>query len=784
MFILEFRVKRITAKDENDPEVSWNYKYIENCSLFNIKILYKRILVALVFIITAAKSFELDCEYEKVGWDDIIGAAFTCKVKNLNITQPKSLITSLRGQHAVGESNDNVNTFLIFEQICDYFPVGVEKYFKNLEGIAVQKSGLKRLTKSDLKPFANLKSISLFGNMLTTLESNLFMFNPKLKLISVFNNKLKHVYPNVFDGLNHLEKVYFSSNPCFNEDGPNPEKIEKVKCKLIESCPATEEMMEYAEIESEKLKTEAEIVRVKESLDAVARNFILSKRKFEKAQENYNLLKRQSSTSNIASCTTISIDLQTCEADKVDLEELIRELEVVEVTCDVLINTGGMFEGNQCTAVGLKVLKPQIKVVNVKRKDKIRLSYESIIKLLVSDQQTLFLPLNIGHFLPKLVKLTVTRSELITINREAFIGLSDLIELDLSQNQLTEVKAANFEVLVNLQKLDLSRNRIDFIEQRAFSSLWSLIELRLNGNQLAILDNKFFKHRPNLKVLMLNNNQLSQIASNFLKVWSSQVEILDMTGNVCIDLKYPDVSLDYLTNHFNTKCTVEIDFECRFESQSGYFCHAENVAIETRNVRVARIKGDHKLNLSNNDVTVLKIVNQTFEVIPQNLGKLMPNLERVWIEGSQLNEIRKESFEGLRNIRELTIKSNMLKEVVDGTFGGFTQLQLLDLSFNSIMSLAERIFENLTSLRTLNLSHNKLTSLNAGMIPTRNVIESFMFSHNSLVSIDPRLIRLLKSAKLIDLEENKCINSKFDEAQHDEKKVMEIFGEASFKCFE
>lgn len=740
--------------------------------------------MASALLVAVSSSFELYCEYDKVGWDDTIGPAFTCKVKNLNVTQPKTLITSLRGQQPTPKTSDNVNTFLIFEQICDNFPVGVDKYFKNLEGIAVQKSGLKRITKSDLKPFAKLKSISLYGNKLTALESHLFIYNPNIKLVSVFNNKLKHVFPNILGGLNNLERVYFSSNPCFNEDGLNPERIEQLKCKLIESCPATEEMFQYNELETEKLKLEADSARLKESLDAVSKNFILNRRRFEKAQENYKMLKKSVGSDDTIRCASIKIEMAECEAEKLELKELIQELQVVEIICDVPENSGRAALGDQCKSIGLKVLQPDITIVNVKRKDRVRLSYESIFELLVEHQQTLFLPLNISNFLPRLEKLTVTRSELVAITEEAFVGLNDLVELDLSQNQLSDVRARNFAGLTKLQKIDLSDNKIEFIDPLAFSNLVNLDELRLEGNQLAILRGRIFEHNKNLKTLTLNGNKLNQIASNFFGAWSSQIEILDMTSNVCIDLKYPGVSIIHLTKHFSTKCTVEVVFECRFESQTDYFCHAENVEINMRNVRVSKVKGEHKPSRSNNDVTDLRIVNQTMEIIPQNLGNCLPNLRRVWIENSQLDEISKESFEGLRNIRELTINHNNLKEITEGTFDGFSQLQILDLSFNSIAALAERSFETLTSLRTINLSHNKLTSINAWLIPARNVIEKFNFRQNSLTFIDPRLVKYLKTASLIDFEGNKCMNSKFDESTHDEKKVMEIFGEASFKCFD
>lgn len=195
-----------------------------------------------------AHQFDLNCKFERYGWDDAVGHAYTCKVHSLNLTQPKSAITFVKGEHPAGGTNDNVNTFLILEQICEFFPVGVERYFKGLEGLAVQKSGLKKITKSDLKPFGELKSISLFGNELTTLESNLFMYNPKLKLISAFQNRLKYFFSNVFHGLHQLQRVYFNSNPCINEDALNPERIEQLRCRMVESCAATEEMIEFAEV--------------------------------------------------------------------------------------------------------------------------------------------------------------------------------------------------------------------------------------------------------------------------------------------------------------------------------------------------------------------------------------------------------------------------------------------------------------------------------------------------------------------------------------------------------
>lgn len=244
--------------------------------------LFKRLLVILTFI-ASSYAFELNCVFEKTGWDDILlGSAFACKVKNLNVTT-RQLITKV-----LPDTNDKtVNALLILEQNCELFPSGVLKFFNSLEGIAVQKSNLKKIVKNDLKGFSNLRSISLFGNKLTVIENELFRYNPKLELVSLFNNQLQQIFPSAFDNLVHLKILYLNSNPCISQDALEPTKLDKLKCELVIKCQVTDEMKEFAEIESEKLTIQEENFRLKGSLDAVSKNLAATKRKFERTREGY-----------------------------------------------------------------------------------------------------------------------------------------------------------------------------------------------------------------------------------------------------------------------------------------------------------------------------------------------------------------------------------------------------------------------------------------------------------------------------------------------------------------
>lgn len=728
-------------------------------------------LVALFISLT--QQFELNCKFEGVGWDDVIDTAFTCNVQNLNLTQPKILITKLSGELPVGKSNGNVNTILIFEQICEFLPVGIENFFKGIEGIAIQKSSLKRITKSDLQPFKDLRSLSLFENKLTSLESNLFMFNPKLKIISLFSNQLVHIHPNMFNGLNDLKRIYMTANPCINDNAENHEKIEQLKSKLKDACRATDEMLDFADIEDENFGLKSKAINLEENYEAVAKDLLKTKRKLEALQENFEIL---GSLNGTESASTLKANLMTCELEKIDLIELVQELEIVEIVC------GTAPDAKQCNAVNLKVLKPNLQVVNVRSKDKSFLNANLITELVVLNQQMVYLPLNISNFFPNLKKISIINSGLIEINEDALQNLN-LIEVQLFNNQLTEIRSRSLQSLHNLIKLDLSSNKISSIDANAFKKHVKLAELKLNDNLLKTIEAKTFSENKNLKILMLHNNKLKQIASNFFQILRN-LENLDLSNNVCVDLKFPETSLDDMQGALTTNCIIEIELECRFELHVDYICNVVNLEISSKNVKVVRIKGAHLVGKTNKDVTVLKIINQSMAFIPENLGKVLGSLMKIQVENSKLEEINEINFVDLERIKELTIKSNKLEEISDKSFEKFLQLELLNLSHNVISNLTEKLLKSLNKLKIINLSHNKLEMIQSDLVDPSNVIENFNFSHNLLTSIDPKIIMLLKRVKIIDLEGNNCIDSKYDETINNKKKIMEIYGEISFKCTE
>jgi len=77
--------------------------------------------------------------------------------------------------------------FIAKYQTIQFFPKGLDKYFKNIKLIIIKSCQLKEIHQSDLKVFGDLVAFGLYDNEIEVIEAGLFDFN--LNLEQIPNNK-------------------------------------------------------------------------------------------------------------------------------------------------------------------------------------------------------------------------------------------------------------------------------------------------------------------------------------------------------------------------------------------------------------------------------------------------------------------------------------------------------------------------------------------------------------------------------------------------------------------
>jgi len=211
----------------------------------------------------SSQSVSFECYYTGGIWSTL-ESPYCCYVQNsLDITSfDAAQVDSISGTHQAGFNDDNVNAFRIHDiGQLHYFPRGLNKFFKNLKGIAINYSGLKEIHQCDLKDFPKMELLYLFGNNLEILEENLFEFNPNLEIISLRYNKISHIDPNVFNKLTKLHSLNFESNKCVTSSATNPSEVKTIIRIANYRCTNSdysnlEQKVKILEIESKNTNSE------------------------------------------------------------------------------------------------------------------------------------------------------------------------------------------------------------------------------------------------------------------------------------------------------------------------------------------------------------------------------------------------------------------------------------------------------------------------------------------------------------------------------------------------
>lgn len=123
---------------------------------------------------------------------------------------------------------------------------------------------------------------------------------------------------------------------------------------------------------------------------------------------------------------------------------------------------------------------------------------------------------------------------------------------------LTVVRNHYFKNMKNLEYLTLSYNQIAAIEANAFRDLVNVNDLKLGNNMIETLDEKLFATMIKLQELDLNHNKIKFLAPATFKIPYGELNVLDLSSNVCIDEWYgPNKlrSLTHLKSDLKTKCS-------------------------------------------------------------------------------------------------------------------------------------------------------------------------------------------------------------------------------------
>lgn len=437
-------------------------------------------------------------------------------------------------------------------------------------------------------------------------------------------------------------------------------------------------------------------------------------------------------------------------------EEIEREWRTINLNCH-FVSWSGIYT---CQNDKLKVKVDDSEVV-AGGKHLTRKSAYDVKKLFIrsKDAKTLFLPVNFGAVFPQIQSIVIENSNLISIKIECFDNMPELKEINLNNNAIEDVPYDAFTYPVKLEKLSLAFNRIKILNKDTFKHLKKLKALFLNDNKIEKIHTDLFKANEKIELLTLRNNNIKHIGQKAFESLK-KLSLVNFENNKCITGSYSYETLKQAAGDISSKCSAPEtqDVLCKFEETELYTCNLLDIRIESDNVVIASIDGEHLPAKSDDKVKQLKAVNQNIKHLPAGFSKFYKNIEKFSVKNSALVAVSENDFKGLTKVKELFLASNKISFLDIKSFNDLVNLEVLNLSNNLITEMHENILNKLAMLKVLDISANKIQKLSQSLLSKNDKLETINASGNRLSFIGAALLNNKRNLKIVNFIANTCIN--------------------------
>lgn len=187
-----------------------------------------------------------------------------------------------------------------------------------------------------------------------------------------------------------------------------------------------------------------------------------------------------------------------------------------------------------------------------------------------------------------------------------------------------------------------------------------------------------------------------------------------------------------------------------------------NVNVQTENVDVTSVTGNHLNDYINADVKLVRLINGTMLHIPGGMGKIFKNLQGIYV-GSELGTkiIKRSNFKHMKSLHKLLFYPNDIESLDEDALWDLPILEDFLVVGNKLKVLPERLFEKNTELSNVDLRSNQLEYLPRNLFKNNLLLNRVDLHDNLLNSIEIDFTRLTVIRE-IWLYDNICISILYD----------------------
>lgn len=638
--------------------------------------------------------------------------------------------TQVTGDHASGFGNDDVRAVEGANQNTRIVPSVVCEQFSNLIEFSLHTSQIMRITRNSFSGCANIRTIMLNNNLITSIEAESFDNNANLEHFEAILNDIHHVAASVFASTN-LQTLFLGGNRLRSIDG-------SFLVVTLRNLYLYENNLRFVGENSFESLASLEILDLglNPGIELPANVF--------NALENLQILLLDHSNLAVVNENWLQslVNLREIFLQGNQITELqnrlfaaLNALEVLFIGENPLESlSSAHFDENVLSLQRISAMETQISAINEglfdnavnltslylygspcggqnffniqDNRDEVREQLEGCFDTFRGSVLCNFIQYG-GHYnCILLINNIAGHHDFGDIPGDHTAGLTNgdvtLVEsLSQSTRNIPSILCRQFE---NLAEIFIESSGIRRI---TVENCVRLERLTLAYNQITSIDSGTFATNENLSFLDLRMNQITSIASDAFA--GSNLAHLDLSSNNL--------------GAFNSDWVIAISSSLR------------------------------ELFLYENNIS--EIAENSFETLPNLLSLdlgLNPNVN-----------IHSDAFNGLNDLRFLFVDTSNMRNLNSQWFASLLQLAELHIHTNLLRTIPENAFTTLTNLAYLSVRNNRLTNINSNAFSSEmSNLTRFYAQSNRINAIDELFFESNEaSLNLLYLFDNLCVNMNF-----------------------
>ena len=733
----------------------------------------------------------------------------------LYVNFSRNSLRSFKDTGMICSNPGNIETIDVSDNSIEYLPTNLKSVTSKLKYLVCNGNKIRKINAELFQNLTDIETLNMKENHLTELPLAFLDNNPNMQVLKLAYNKIETlplgVFSNLYNmsllnldgmGLNNdvwlelknlttLEFLFMSNNDLTSFDN-------KTMSKLMELHRLEISGNLFQQIPNGTFAFQGKLGFLNMSGNSIER---IEKASFHglSSLENLYLQFNQIKTVHSDALSQL-LELQILNISHNHLETIPSFptfLRILDLRCNYIID----FDSS--TFLGMHMLQG----------------------LSLMSNRLTFLPDDAFRTNVNLSILNLASNNISSFDNQIFPEQSKLKSLVLHNNSISTIPSFTNKMFQNLRVIDISENKLVTLAAKKSEALFpdSIHALDLSGNQIHFIQNDVIK-LPYIRYIDLRRNRISTLSRETLQVahldsmpvnfyfagnpftcdcnldWLKDVShiqnkvyintyiIRDIDSLYCEKVYRHEPGLMKLLPMSQFLCTYRMhcldtceccsnaECVCRRYCPQNCTCY-QNYKQEVDIVDCLGSKLQSVPQVISANCTILDLSGNNFTTVVSGTFKRLLYLKELYLNYSQIHELKKGAFAGLYILSILNLGYNFLHYLDSALFKDLHKLLHLTISYNKIRWIEEKSFDLLTNLQYLDISGNELKTISRHEFTSMSKVTSLRLSNNPW-SCDCQYLEMMNNFTLahakhiVDL--NNVVCEKFENSSNNDSEIYSL----------